>query len=123
MIKRLCFCLLALFILPTASCTSTKTPTVKPTGLFVDIVSVSPSGSNAATVHVKTSPGAECTIQIQPPTGAVTSPLLKKKAGASGDVSWTWALATTGRGGVYNFTATAALNGEKVTAYGSFNLG
>jgi len=123
MIKRLIFCLVALSLLALVSCTSSTTPIVTSTGLFVEVVSVSPSGPSAATVLVKTLPDAECTIQITPPAGVVTSPLLKKKADAKGDVSWTWALAASNRGGIYNFAVTAELKGEKKTNYSSFNLG
>jgi hypothetical protein len=120
------FVLCISFVLLTmAACSSTPTISPTATGLFVDVVSVAQSPTNAqdAIVHAKTSPGAECTIVIQSPAGSVNDPRLTKKiADKKGDVSWTLRLNTTGSGGAYIFTVTAILNNVTKTGVSSFQL-
>jgi hypothetical protein len=116
---------LAVVLLTLAACSSSKTSSPATTGLFVDIVSVAQSAdrSDDAIISVKTSPGAECTIVIQSPSGSISDPrLTTKKADKKGNVSWTMRLNITNPSGAYVFTVTTTLNGATQTGVSSFQL-
>jgi hypothetical protein len=118
----ICF---AVMLLTFTACPSSKTGSPTTTGLFVEIVSVaqSPDRSDDAIISVKTSPGAECTIVIKSPSGAISDPrLTTKKADKKGNVSWTMRLSISNPSGAYVFTVTAVLNGVTQTGVNSFRL-
>jgi hypothetical protein len=116
---------LTVILLTLAACSSSNTGSPTTTGLFVDIVSVAQSSdrSDDAIISIKTSPGAECTIVIQSPSGSISDPrLTTKKADKKGNVSWTMRLNITNPSGAYVFTVTATLNGITQTGVNSFQL-
>ncbi len=99
----------------TATPRPTQAPATPATALSVSVVSLtSPAarGSNA-TLVIRTSPGANCTITVHYKSGpSKAQGLGSKSADANGQCSWTWKVGTSTTPGTWSISVTASIDGQ-----------
>ena len=98
---------------PTAQ--PTEVPPVKPT---IDIVSltspIAPGGQ--ASLTIKTTPGAACTITVYYKSGpSQAQGLGPQTANSEGNVTWSWKVGTRTTPGTWHVVVTADINGQTIT--------
>ena len=109
----------------TAPTTTSTTSTTVPSSLAINVVSLtSPISRGAtATLAIKTTPGAQCTITVNYKSGpSSASGLGPKTAGLDGTVTWSWKVGSSTTPGTWSIVVTASAGGKTVTKTTPFQV-
>jgi hypothetical protein len=108
-------------VTPRPSPTAKPTPDPNALGVKVTAHTKSARRGGTASLTAKTSPGAECGISVNYPTGPSTAPGLEPaKAPKSGSVTWTWKVASSTPKGTWPIVVSCTIGdhyGETKTTF------